>query len=155
MPRPTPTRRSAAARCAPGAALDSLLSAYRIGARVAWRRFAEAGVEAGLAPEVLYRLAEAIFAYIDVLSAESAEGHALEQSAAAGEARAPPPAARPPARPRPPADPRLPRRRPPRPVGRSRKRSRRSQWRRTAPTAARFACRSARSPRRSRASSVC
>lgn len=69
-----------------GRSLDSLLSAYRLGARVAWRRFAAAGVAAGLAPDTLYLLAEAIFAYIDVLSAESAEGHALEQSAAAGEA---------------------------------------------------------------------
>jgi hypothetical protein len=34
----------------------------------------------------MYLLAESIFAYIDVLSAESAEGHALEQSAAASEA---------------------------------------------------------------------
>ena len=69
-----------------GRSLESLLSAYRIGARVAWRRFAAAGVAAGLAPETLYLLAESIFAYIDVLSAESAEGHALEQSAAASEA---------------------------------------------------------------------
>jgi PucR C-terminal helix-turn-helix domain len=69
-----------------GRSLDTLLSAYRVGARVAWRRFAAAGVEAGLEPDTLYLLAESIFAYIDVLSAESAEGHALEQSAAAGEA---------------------------------------------------------------------
>src|SRR6476469_8788604 len=69
-----------------GRSLESLLSAYRIGARVAWRRFAALGVEAGLAPDTLYLLAESIFAYIDVLSAESAEGHALEQSAVAGEA---------------------------------------------------------------------
>ncbi len=69
-----------------GRSLDALLSAYRAGARVAWRRFAQAGARAGLAPETMYRLAESIFAYIDVLSAESAEGHALEQSAAAGQA---------------------------------------------------------------------
>ncbi len=69
-----------------GRSLDSLMSAYRLGARVAWRRFAAAGVEAGLQPDTLYLLAESIFAYIDVLSAESAEGHALEQSAAASEA---------------------------------------------------------------------
>ena len=69
-----------------GRSLESLLSAYRIGARVAWRRFAAVGVAAGLEPETLYLLAESIFAYIDVLSAESAEGHALEQSAVAGEA---------------------------------------------------------------------
>lgn len=69
-----------------GRSLDSLLSAYRVGARVAWRRLAAAGVEAGLEPDTLYLLAESLFAYIDMLSAESAEGHALEQSAAAGEA---------------------------------------------------------------------
>jgi hypothetical protein len=69
-----------------GRSLDALLSAYRVGARVAWRRFAAAGVEAGLEPDTLYLLAESIFAYIDMLSAESAEGHALEQSAAAGAA---------------------------------------------------------------------
>jgi hypothetical protein len=69
-----------------GRALESLLGAYRAGARVAWRRFAAAGTEAGLAPETLYLLAESIFAYIDVLSAESAEGYALEQSAVASEA---------------------------------------------------------------------
>lgn len=69
-----------------GRSLESLLSAYRAGARVAWRRFAAIGADAGLAPETLYLLAESIFAYIDVLSAESAEGHALEQSAAASEA---------------------------------------------------------------------
>ncbi len=69
-----------------GRSLESLLSAYRAGARVAWRRFAATGVQAGLEPETLYLLAESIFAYIDLLSAESAEGYALEQSAAAGEA---------------------------------------------------------------------
>jgi hypothetical protein len=70
-----------------GRSLETLLSAYRIGARVAWRRFAALGVEAGLEPDTLYLLAESIFAYIDVLSSESAEGYALEQSAAAGEAQ--------------------------------------------------------------------
>jgi hypothetical protein len=70
-----------------GRSLDSLLTAYRIGARVAWRRFAAAGVQAGLDPDTLYLLAEGIFAYIDVLSTESADGHAAEQSVTAGEAQ--------------------------------------------------------------------
>src|SRR5829696_540318 len=70
-----------------GRSLDALLSAYRVGARLAWRRFVETGREAGLAPEVLYDLGEAIFAYIDEISAESADGYAQEQSAAAGEAQ--------------------------------------------------------------------
>src|SRR5579871_2726095 len=49
-----------------GRSLNSLLSAYRIGARVAWRRFAAVGEAAGLAPSTMYLLAEALFAYIDV-----------------------------------------------------------------------------------------
>jgi hypothetical protein len=69
-----------------GRSLDALLSAYRVGARVAWRRVVAAGEAAGLEPATLYMLAEAIFAYIDVLSAESAEGYALEQTATAGQA---------------------------------------------------------------------
>jgi hypothetical protein len=68
-----------------GRSLDALLTAYRAGARVAWRGFAAAGHEAGVDPQALYTLAEAIFAYIDEISAASAEGHAREQSAAARE----------------------------------------------------------------------
>jgi hypothetical protein len=67
-----------------GRSLDALLAAYRIGARVAWRRLAAAGERAGLPPPTLYALAEAIFAYIDELSADSIEGYAREQAAAAG-----------------------------------------------------------------------
>jgi PucR-like helix-turn-helix protein len=67
-----------------GRSLDALLAAYRIGARVAWRRLASAGERAGLPPATLYALAEAIFAYIDELSADSIEGYAREQAAAAG-----------------------------------------------------------------------
>jgi hypothetical protein len=68
-----------------GRSLDALLSAYRTGARVAWRRLAALGLEAGLAPQTLVVLAEAIFAYVDELSAESAEGFAREQAERAGE----------------------------------------------------------------------
>ncbi|MGZ8632880.1 MAG: PucR family transcriptional regulator [Solirubrobacteraceae bacterium] len=68
-----------------GRSLDALLAAYRVGARLAWRRFVEAGVAGGLDPSDLDALGEAIFAYIHELSAESVEGYAEEQSAAAGE----------------------------------------------------------------------
>lgn len=68
-----------------GTSLEALLAAYRVGARLAWRRFASAGDRAGLSPWTMYRVAEAIFAYIDELSATSAEGYAREQSAAAEE----------------------------------------------------------------------
>jgi len=69
-----------------GRSLDALLAAYRVGAKVAWRRLAEAGAAAGLSTETLILLAESIFAYIDELSAESAEGYAQEQAERAGEA---------------------------------------------------------------------
>ena len=68
-----------------GRSLDALLAAYRVGARVSWRRFVRAGVARGIAAETLYALGEAIFAYIDAISAESAAGYAEEQSARAGE----------------------------------------------------------------------
>lgn len=70
-----------------GRSLETLLAAYRVGARLAWRRFVDACVAAQLPPEVVYRLGEAIFEYIDELSAESAEGYAAEQMAEAGERR--------------------------------------------------------------------
>jgi hypothetical protein len=63
-----------------GRTLDSLQAAYRVGARVAWRRLARAGRRANLDPEVLSLLAEAIFAYIDELSADSVEGYAEAQA---------------------------------------------------------------------------
>ena len=63
-----------------GRTLDSLQAAYRVGARVAWRRLARVGREAELDSEVLSLLAEAIFAYIDELSADSVDGYAAAQS---------------------------------------------------------------------------
>ena len=68
-----------------GRTLNALLAAYRVGAQIAWRRFVEAGVRADLEPPTLYRLGEAIFAYIDEISGESIAGYAAEQSEAAGE----------------------------------------------------------------------
>lgn len=63
-----------------GRTLDSLQAAYRVGARVAWRRLARAGRGAKLDAEALSLLAEAIFAYLDELSADSVEGYAQAQS---------------------------------------------------------------------------
>jgi hypothetical protein len=68
-----------------GRSLDALLAGYRVGARLAWRRTREAAGRAGLDAETMSLLAEATFAYIDELSAVSAEGYAEEQSARAGE----------------------------------------------------------------------
>src|SRR3954468_4992609 len=70
-----------------GRSLDALLAAYRVGAKLAWRRFVEAGTRAEFEPDALYDLGEAIFAYIDEISAESAAGFAEAQSEAAGESQ--------------------------------------------------------------------
>lgn len=67
-----------------GRNLDVLQAAYRIGARVTWRRMAEVGTRAGVPSPTLCLLAEAIFAYIDELSALSIEGHAAARERAAG-----------------------------------------------------------------------
>jgi hypothetical protein len=66
--------------------LEGLLAAYRIGARVAWRRLVAYGQEAGLAPATLYQLGDAIFTYIDELSAAAEEGYADEQQTLTREA---------------------------------------------------------------------
>ena len=71
-----------------GRTLDALQSAYRVGARVAWRQASGFGAENGIAPEVLYRLAEAIFAYIDRLAAASVAGFAQAASLEAGSTQA-------------------------------------------------------------------
>jgi hypothetical protein len=68
-----------------GRPLDALLAAYRVGARIAWRRFALLTADAGLGTRELVVLAELVFAHIDGLSAASADGYAAEQAEQAGE----------------------------------------------------------------------
>ncbi|MBJ7354426.1 MAG: helix-turn-helix domain-containing protein [Thermoleophilaceae bacterium] len=68
-----------------GRSIGALLAAYRLGAQVAWRHLADASIKAGLEQRESNLLAESIFAYIDELSAESAEGYAQAQAEQAGE----------------------------------------------------------------------
>ncbi|HET7399707.1 MAG TPA: helix-turn-helix domain-containing protein [Intrasporangium sp.] len=68
-----------------GRSLESLLAAYRAGARVTFRAISRSAAVADLTPDVLLALGESLFAYIDELSAASAQGYALEQSERAGE----------------------------------------------------------------------
>ncbi len=68
-----------------GRSLDALQSAYRVGARVAWRRMSQAATVAGASAEAQRTLAEAMFAYIDQLAAESIEGYAEAQLAEASD----------------------------------------------------------------------
>lgn len=68
-----------------GRSLEALLSAYRLGARLALRSVSEAALEAGLDSRVMLHLGEAIFVYFDEISAASVEGFAEEQSRQVGE----------------------------------------------------------------------
>ena len=68
-----------------GRTLDALQSAYRVGARVAWRRLAEAARRAGFDSGVISKLAESIFVYIEELSADSVEGYSQARSEREGE----------------------------------------------------------------------
>jgi hypothetical protein len=67
--------------------VDALLSAYRVGARVAWRELSETAVDGGLPPLMIARFAELVFAFIDELSAASVSGHADELTSSDRERR--------------------------------------------------------------------
>ncbi|MEZ5184797.1 MAG: helix-turn-helix domain-containing protein [Candidatus Nanopelagicales bacterium] len=71
-------RRLGAGESAQGRSLESVLSAYRIGARVAWEHMSSAAVASGVETPALVSLAEAFFVYIDELSGASAQGHASQ-----------------------------------------------------------------------------
>ncbi|HET7800293.1 MAG TPA: helix-turn-helix domain-containing protein [Humibacillus xanthopallidus] len=61
-----------------GRSMDSLLAAYRVGARVSWRELARTAAEAGMPATTMAKFAELLFAYIDELSAASVAGHTDE-----------------------------------------------------------------------------
>ncbi len=61
-----------------GRTMDALLSAYRVGARVAWHELAQPAVASGMSAERVMVFAENVFAYIDDLSAVSVAGHSDE-----------------------------------------------------------------------------
>lgn len=67
-----------------GRSLDSLQAAYRLGARLVWRRTARIGERSRVPPRTIFLLGEAIFAHIDELTALSVEGFAEAQAQAAG-----------------------------------------------------------------------
>lgn len=62
-----------------GRSLGTLLSAYRAGARVAWRHLSMTAVERGLDPASVAALAEAVFVFVEELSSASARGYVDEQ----------------------------------------------------------------------------
>jgi len=66
-----------------GRDVSALMSAYQVGARVAWHHVSSTALATGVPPEALAALAEAVFVFIDQLSSASARGFVLEQSEAA------------------------------------------------------------------------
>ncbi|GGG71501.1 hypothetical protein GCM10011374_40220 [Kocuria dechangensis] len=68
-----------------GRPMDALFAAYRSGARTTLRSLSRLAVDAGFEASVLIALTESVFAYIEELSAASAQGYAAEQSERAGE----------------------------------------------------------------------
>ncbi|GAA4362204.1 helix-turn-helix domain-containing protein [Paeniglutamicibacter cryotolerans] len=71
--------------CRQGRSMDALLGAYRTGARVTFREMSKVATEHHLGMEAVVTLGECILAYIDELSAVSAEAYAFEQSLHAGQ----------------------------------------------------------------------
>jgi hypothetical protein len=67
-----------------GRSLDALQAAYRIGARVAWRRIMRVGKRNGLSSMVMSQLADAIFAFMDRLASIALDGYLEAKACSAG-----------------------------------------------------------------------
>jgi hypothetical protein len=70
-----------------GRSLDSLQAAYRIAARIAWRRAMELGRRANFSADVMSMLADAAFDYLDELASYSQRGYLEERARSAEIAR--------------------------------------------------------------------
>jgi hypothetical protein len=58
-----------------GRSLDTLQAAYRVGARVSWRRMMRVGRRAGLSSAVMSQLADAMLAFMDELASVALDGY--------------------------------------------------------------------------------
>jgi PucR C-terminal helix-turn-helix domain len=67
-----------------GRSLDDLQAAYRVGARVAWRRMMRIGKRNGLSSAVMSQLADAVFAYMDKLASVALDGYLEAKATSAG-----------------------------------------------------------------------
>ncbi|MGC7095204.1 PucR family transcriptional regulator [Amycolatopsis lurida] len=66
-----------------GRSVDALHAAYRVGARVAWRQYANVARRAGFSADTTGILAEAVFTHINDMAAESVKGYTDAQAATA------------------------------------------------------------------------
>jgi hypothetical protein len=69
---------------AEGRNMDSLQTAARVGGRVAWRHLSAYGQMAGASAESICTSAEAVFAFVDEMSALAIEGYTQAQARSAG-----------------------------------------------------------------------
>jgi hypothetical protein len=67
-----------------GRTLAALQAAYQIGTRTAWQAIGESPAAKALPPQVIFALAEALFSYVEQLSAASVAGWAEEEAMQAG-----------------------------------------------------------------------
>ncbi|WP_084794055.1 PucR family transcriptional regulator [Actinokineospora bangkokensis] len=67
-----------------GRTSDALQTAVRIGTRVAWRLLSVEGQHAGVPADTLFGIADALFLYVDTLSAVAIEGYTSAQGEASG-----------------------------------------------------------------------
>lgn len=67
-----------------GRTMDALQTAYRVGGRAAWRTVSEIAQSMGIPAKMTSIAAEAIFAFVNDLSALSLQGYAAEQARTAG-----------------------------------------------------------------------
>lgn len=68
-----------------GRTLDSLQAIYRMGVRLAWRRFADIGQRVEIPPPAMYELVDAGYEYLDGLVDQSVRGYAEAAARQAGE----------------------------------------------------------------------
>ncbi|MFI1535912.1 helix-turn-helix domain-containing protein [Streptomyces anandii] len=68
-----------------GRSLDSLQAIYRLGVRLAWRRFADIGQRVRIPPPAMYELVDAGYEYLDGLVDQSVRGYAEAAARQAGE----------------------------------------------------------------------
>ena len=71
-----------------GRTLAALQSAYQVGTRTMWRRLGGSTTARQLPPEVIFSLAEALFSYVEQISAASVAGWAYEESSRASSMQA-------------------------------------------------------------------
>lgn len=71
-----------------GRTLAALQATYQVSSRTLWRRVAVSDVARTLPQEVIFRLAEALFTYIEAVSAASVEGWTAEEAGRVGSVQA-------------------------------------------------------------------